>query len=194
MTLGTILIPGVTLTHTDTTTNDLGFNEFSSMLLRLTFTSLLLLILVGCSSTGPEYDGAYYRQSVTPEQVADNIDGYKNQNVLWGGILINSINLEDGSELEVLAYPLSSNQRPDLNRDPIGRFLAREGEYLEPLDYAEGRVVTVTGQIARSHSGQVGSAAYIYPVINADQIYLWSKEGSGSKPQIHIGVGVGFGF
>lgn len=161
--------------------------------MRWAAVSLLSCLLAGCVS-GKKFDSEKYQQSVTPEQVVVELDTYKDTNLLWGGKLVSTVNLENSTELEILAYPLGSNQKPATSRDPIGRFLVVEDQYLEPVDYAEGRLITIAGQISEIRSGQVGSAEYAYPVLAAEQIHLWSKDGKDSKPQVHFGVGVSFGF
>ena len=93
----------------------------------------------------------------------------------------------------MLAYPLQSNQRPDIERGPIGRFLIVSPDFLEPIDYAQGRIITVTGKLNDVRTGQVGATEYQYPVIHSEQIHLWSKFVGLSSPQVHFGVGLFYG-
>lgn len=153
---------------------------------------LTTLVLTGCA-TGPGYDSERYRTSVIPAQVSSDSGRYQGGEVLWGGILVGISNFENSTQLEVLGYPLRSNQQPNTNASPTGRFLVEKEGYLEPVDYSQGRLVTVTGKLIKTQEGQVGSADYVFPVLHPDQIHLWSKDSGSSGPVWHFGVGVGIG-
>lgn len=150
----------------------------------------LMLGLAACAST-ERFDAKKYNYKSLPLEVVKNPDAYTGTPFLWGGVIVNSSNTQDGTQIEVLAYPLASSQEPDPDRSPDGRFLVVDERYLETLDYAPGRLLTVGGRMNGTRSGQIGDASYVYPVIVPDRLILWPKEGARSNPQIHIGVGVG---
>lgn len=185
-------ICGAGRVHTDVTIpiGDFIMNNIFSW--RIGVFLFSLLIMTGCASS-PKFDNEKYNQVMTPEQVSLDPESYMDNSVLWGGMLIATTNLEQGTQLEVLAYPLQSNQRPDIDRNPIGRFLIVSPDFLEPIDYAQGRTITVIGDLDEVRTGQVGATEYQYPVVNVEQIHLWSKfEGLGA-PQVHFGVGLFYG-
>lgn len=66
-----------------------------------------------------------------------------------GGVIVGLENLKQSTELQIIAYPLARNGRPDTDEPPVGRFIAVSAGYLESGDYARGRQVTVTGEIDR---------------------------------------------
>jgi len=131
---------------------------------------------------------------LTPNKVITQPDKFKNRMVEWGGILIKAHNKRETTELEILAYPLDSDGLPLHNGSPQGRFIAVRAGYLETVEFAPGRLVTVTGPINGFRYGQIEGAKYTYPSINAQQLQLWPREKSGSEPRIHFGIGVGVGF
>lgn len=153
----------------------------------------LALMLAGCA-TGPRFDAKDYDRRITPQAVQKG-EAANGTRVLWGGMIINTSNFEGGSELEILAYPLiTSSQRPDTTKAPLGRFIARTGDYLESVDYAQGRLVTVAGPVTGTRSGMIGEAHYTYAVVEPEtgKIYLWpvgSERGAGT-PHFSIGLGV----
>ncbi len=157
------------------------------------FPVFLLLLLVASCATSPEFDSELYKQDTAPEQVVKEIEKLRNTKVLWGGLLVSSTNLEQGTQLEVLAYPLDSNQKPDTSQAPQGRFILLDDQFLEPLDYSAGRIVTITGELKTVRGGEVGSAQYNFPVIDAREIYLWPNNGGQVEPRVHVGVGFIFG-
>ncbi len=161
-----------------------------------TFVSKLILPLVlagllAACATGPRFDTRAYSQSPTPAEAAVDAALWQGDRVLWGGMILNSVNQEDGTEIEVLAYPLASGQRPDTSRQPIGRFIVHEGRYLETVDYAQGRLVTVAGPFTSTRDGRVGDARFTWPLVEADGLHLWPRDGGARRdPQFSIGVGV----
>lgn len=152
----------------------------------------LVLLLVGCAA-GPRFDTKGVDQAVTPRQAAAEMPRVQGSRVLWGGVVVNSTNLAESTRIEVLAYPLDSSQEPNLDANPLGRFLVLKQGYLETADYSQGRRVTVIGTLSRVRQGKVGQANYQYPVVSADRIYLWPRAGRAPRTQFHIGVGVIFG-
>jgi outer membrane lipoprotein len=145
---------------------------------------LPLVLLAGCAGApqmppnpGPE-----------PAQAAAEPERWRGRQVVWAGTLVAVHNLAETSRLEVLAYPRRNNGDPDLDSAPLGRFVASYPGYLEPLDYAPGRLLGVRGRLAGSETGRVGDAQYRYPLVEADQLQLL-KPGSRSEPRVYIGVG-----
>ena len=162
-----------------------------------TFASALfgILLLAGCAGT-PDNGSAPDAARVAPDAVAADAPRYQGQRVEWGGQIVAVHNLRNRTELEVLAYPLSSGGRPDSTATPQGRFLAVRGGFLEPADYAPGRLVTVSGVVGPAREGSVGEARYLYPTVSAEVLRLWDAEPTGyggPVPFGTIGIGVGSG-
>lgn len=160
--------------------------------LALPVWALTLLTLAACAG-GPRFDTARYDAKARPADVAENPEPYADAALLWGGVIVTSTNTQNGTQIEVLAYPLDASQRPDPDRSPDGRFLVLDPRYLETLDYAPGRLLTVAGTLTGTRTGQIGDASYVYPVIVPDQLRLWPKDSQRSGTQFHIGVGAVFG-
>jgi outer membrane lipoprotein len=150
---------------------------------------LLLLLISGCSSK-PLLPTEGVSMELTVKQVADAGKAMSGKRVLWGGVIINSTNLEGRTRLEVLAYPLDSQQRPQTGKPAGSRFLAYQQGYLETADYAAGRQVSMVGTISGIEEGRLGEHRYQYPGIDADQIHLWPLEQPQSEPRVRFGFGV----
>jgi len=155
----------------------------------------MTLLVAACATTPKFNDLEAVNKSVQPAMVVNAVDKYKGERVLWGGIIINSINLKTGTQLEILAQPLNSHYKPKAEQRNSGRFLIFYNGYLETVDYAPGRLLTVVGTVTGLKQGKVGEAEYTYPVIQADQLYLWPLESSENQNgTFHFGVGVGMVF
>ena len=157
--------------------------------IRNLFFLAILSLLFACA-VSPKFHTGDVDIHLTLQQAADNSQTL-GKRVLWGGVIIDSKNLPDKSQLEILAYPLTSSQRPNLDKEPLGRFIASKEAYLETKDYAQGRLITILGTLERSITGQIGESEYIYPVVAVDESFIWKKSPS-SDTQFHIGIGVLF--
>jgi outer membrane lipoprotein len=139
--------------------------------LRLFALGLFSVLLVGCSSLPTELEAS-------SEPVITDYQKWVNQlpdakDVRLGGVIAKVTNLKDKSRVEVVNMPISSSGKPDLDAEPSGRFVAYVDGYVEPLSFAEGRLVTFVGQSAGSEDGKIGEFPYTFPVMNADNQRLW---------------------
>ena len=158
--------------------------------MRVLFIALVLFV-AGCA-TAPPIDMANTDPSMTPDRAVADPDMARGQRVAWGGTVVNTRNLKEVTEIEVLGYSLAKNGRPEITGNPQRRFLLVHPGYLEPADYRSGRVVSVTGVVGSNRQGTVGEAPYVYPVLQAEQIYVWPiNEEVRRNPNVNFGIGVG---
>ncbi len=168
-------------------------NKFLSLAKLFTLLSVSLLLstlIAGCAST-PNFDTSQVDLSLTPQRVVVDPGRSLGMMTLWGGTILHTANLQGSTRLEVLAYPLDTSQRPLLDRTPLGRFIILSPGYLETTSYAAGRLLTVLGKVSSSQSGTIGESTYVYPVINSEQIHLWSLDSDRNRTSFHFGVGIG---
>ena len=151
------------------------------------------LVLGACASTPIDLD----ERGVEPERVvAAQVAGdasLARGTVLWGGTIIGTANLDSGSQLEVLAHPLDRTQRPQVALPSQGRFIVASDDYLEPLDYAEGRQLTVLGALDGLDEVSVGEARRELPVVRATDLHLWRGDGARGRTGLTFGIGIGSG-
>jgi outer membrane lipoprotein len=152
---------------------------------------LVFVLLAGCRSTGgtrvPE---------ITPMSLSRSADqAVKGRDFTWGGSVLSLKNMESHSLVEIMAYPLDGDGRPDAGASPLGRFLGDYPGFLEPVMFHSGQLVTVTGPMLGYRDGKVGEAVYRYPVLQADQIKRWDARPASTfnKPSVHFGFGFGSG-
>ncbi|HEX7340853.1 MAG TPA: Slp family lipoprotein [Rhodanobacteraceae bacterium] len=161
--------------------------------LRASCLILAALLLAACAPK-PIYKPATDTIHALPRTVAQTPEHYGHAAVIWGGRIVKVTNLADRTEIELLAYPLDSSQRPQIGSAAGGRFIAIVPGYLEPLNYPPGRLMTISGRLAGTRGGKVGHADYVFPLVDADQYHLWTAEELRSPwSNVHFGVGVGVG-
>jgi outer membrane lipoprotein len=153
---------------------------------------VLLLLLTACASA-PSFNTLNVDPLLTPQKVTANPQPATGKSVQWGGTIVSTANLQNSTQIEVLAYPLDSDGRPKTDATAQGRFILERSGYLEPASYAAGRQVTVVGTLSGTRTGRVGEADYVYPVVAAKQLHLWSTERSFGGASTIFGIGVGAG-
>ena len=164
----------------------------ASLLIRLALP-VALLVLAACAPA-PIYKTTGNAVLATPAQVAQTPEHYSGNEVVWGGRIVHVSNFQDHSEIELLAYPLDSSQRPRANDSGNGRFIAVLRGYVEPLDYPAGALMTVDGKLNGTRAGQVGQADYLFPLVDVTQSHVGTaEEMQKGRSNVHFGLGVGVG-
>ncbi len=146
----------------------------------------MALLLSGCA-TSPFADSG----AVVAKGPADALRGeiQPGQPVLWGGRIVGVVNAQEATELEILALPLDRADRPRASAEGGVRFVVRYPGFLEPVNYAPGRLLTALGRFVTVETRAVGEFDIEQPVIDARQIELWPIR--DPRPQTQFGIGVG---
>ena len=164
----------------------------ASLLIRLA-APVGALVLAACAPA-PIYKTSGAAVTAAPFQVAQSPENFSNREVIWGGRIVQVKVFADHSEIELLAYPLDSSQRPKANDSGNGRFIAVMPGYVEPLDYPSGALMTVDGKLNGSRAGKVGEADYVFPLVSVAQSHVWTaEEMNKGRNNVHFGVGLGVG-
>ena len=146
---------------------------------------LLFLLLGGFTACAPAISKKVREEAgetVPFEVLLKQIDGYKGRVVIVGGYILETVNETDGSWITVLQAPLDSQNRPKSSDLSEGRFMVSSSKFLDPVVYSKERRITVGGKVIGSQERELGSLTYVYPVIEAMEIHLWSKEGEYIGP------------
>jgi outer membrane lipoprotein len=139
-----------------------------------TLCLLSTLLLTSCSSVPLNIREAP-AQSLSLDSVREAPDSFQSQVVRWGGDIMVIENRENFTELTVLARPLSKKGEPSTTDTSSGRFIVHIPAFIEPEEYAAGRLITVRGTVAGTVTREVGDYAYVHPVVEATDWYLWPR-------------------
>jgi outer membrane lipoprotein len=154
------------------------------------FTSLAVYILLfiflgGFTACAPAISKKVREEAGEPlpfEALLKQTDGYNGRVVIVGGYILETLNEMDGSWITVLQAPLDSQNRPKSSDLSEGRFMVSSSEFLDPVVYSKERRITVGGKVIGRQERKLGNLTYVYPVIEAMEIHLWSKEGEYIGP------------
>ncbi|GEM_PF-5467514 len=156
---------------------------------------MLALLLAGCATdSGPRFDRQGVR-AIDPAQAVDGPEVLAGEAVIWGGVIAGVQAREDGGRaIEILHYPLTPAQRPDMAADPGRRFIAQHAGDLDRERYARQRRITVVGRLDGVQRGQVGDYAYSYPLVRITDHELWPEQAVGAPRRrggLRLGIGLG---
>jgi outer membrane lipoprotein len=137
------------------------------------------LLLSACTSSVPPLIREAPVNNPSLDAVRANVGDRPEQQVRWGGRLITTENRTNTTWLTILERPLATNGEPKDTDSSGGRFIAIVPAFLDPDVYAPERLVTITGTLLRTETRKVGDFPYRYPVIQAQEWYLWPEKEYG---------------
>jgi outer membrane lipoprotein len=136
----------------------------------------LVFLLSGCAHVISKDLRAKSDPYLTLSQVRQNPDGFKGKMVIWGGEIVETVNLKGAAtQIEVFQRPLGWRGEPKGIVSSEGRFLIFADQYLDPYLYRAGRKITVMGEILGEKIKPLGEMDYRYPLLSGRQIHLWPE-------------------
>ena len=116
-------------------------------------------------------DADFSRIRATPE-------AYIGKHLLIGGRIVATRNSQGGAQLEIVQFDLDYSLAPLNPFRSYGRFIATSNDFLEPLIYKRGMLITLVGEVKGKQTQRLDDMDYTYPVITMREWYLWP----GSEP------------
>ena len=150
----------------------------------------MLLMLIACAGGISQQARSQVTYTGAFSDVLSNPTGFEGQTVIWGGKVIEIQNQGGFTEIVALQLELDSKYRPTDSDKSQGRFLIRSDQFLDPVIYPPGTLITVVGRLQGVEKRLIGEMEYQYPVIDVVEIQKYDPQ-QKSKPQLHIGIGVG---
>lgn len=150
----------------------------------------MLLILTACAGGISKQARSQVTYTGAFSDVLSNPDDFQGQTVIWGGKVIEIQNKDEFTELVVLQLALNSQHWPVDSDKSQGRFLIRSDQFMDPVIYPPGALITVVGRLQGAESRLIGEMHYQYPVIDVVEIKKYDPQWQ-SRPQLHLGIGIG---
>lgn len=113
--------------------------------------------------------------SIRFQDLQKDPDRFIGKKVLFGGVIVETLNRKGESILKVVQTELDIEKRPIHPDQSAGRFWVRAAGFLDPAIFRQGREVTVFGEVVGKEVAPLGEIEYAYPVILAEKIRLWEK-------------------
>lgn len=139
------------------------------------FIAVSGLWLLGCQSkpvlpvSNPNITVSLVQSAVQDE------DAFIGKDITWGGLILETKNMKDRSELTIMSKKLKTSTRPIASDRSQGRFIARVNGFLDPALYAKGREISIHGTIKSREIRKVDDYNYTYPVVDVTAYHLWPE-------------------
>jgi outer membrane lipoprotein len=133
------------------------------------------VLLGGCASVVPEAIRSATPGNLQVAQVREHPEQFRGAVVRWGGNIISTRNESDHTIIEIVARDLDGDGRPLEEDRSLGRFIVKVQGFLDPTVYKPERELTVHGRIEGVVEQAIGEYRYAYPVVQADNVYLWKQ-------------------
>jgi outer membrane lipoprotein len=146
------------------------------MMKRFFILVLVLGLLSGCVHAVSRSVLKEVDRNITFAALLEEPNAYKGKMVLLGGIIVDTINKQEGTLLEVYETALNPQGKPVHIDRSEGRFLALYQGYLDSEIYKKGRMVTIAGTVQGEKTQSLGEIQYRYPYLIVKEIHLWKKE------------------
>jgi outer membrane lipoprotein len=157
----------------------------------LLYLALAVILSAGCAPPFAKTLLDRIDKSLTFSELNKAPESHAGKLLMVGGLIVETKNLKDGTQIEVLQKPLDGEGRPALTDETGGRFLIATSQFLDTAVYHRGRSVTIIGEVTGSKMQPLGEIEYRYPVLTAKELHLWAPY---SGPQFSVGVGMYRGF
>jgi len=136
---------------------------------------IMLAVLLNSCSHIPQTIRQAPLQDIQIQDTKKDFSRHQYKTVRWGGTLIGVRNNEKETTLQILAFPLSYQGRPNLSAPALGRFLVKSNAFLDPVIYTKNSELTVSGHLIDENKLKVDQKVLKLPVIELQQIYLWPE-------------------
>jgi len=151
----------------------LFLNKFQISL--ASFLCLALLLTAGACAypISKQWRQAAEKEKLAYPVVLENPAAYTGSIVLWGGKILETTNVRDGTEMIILDVPLDFLGEPKETQHSRGRFIARSDLFLDPAVYKPNRETTLAGEVTGAEERALGETTYRYPVVMIKELHLW---------------------
>jgi outer membrane lipoprotein len=147
---------------------------------------ILAIALAGCAHVISKETMKEVDKSISFKDLINDPGKYTGKTVLLGGVIVNTVNKNDGTVMNIYQTELDSYGEP-INTDVSqGRFLAKDVKFLDSAIFRKGRRVTIAGVVQGSQVLKLGNIDYRYPVVVIKEIDLW-ETGRSKRGQYYRG-------
>ena len=153
--------------------------------------ALAVIISAGCAPPFSKTLLDRVEKNLTFSDLNKAPESHAGKIMMVGGTIVDTKNLKEGTQIEVLQRPLDDEGQPAQTDETGGRFLVVTSQFLDGAVYHRGRSVTIIGEVTGTKAQPLGEIEYRYPVLTAKELHLWSPY---SGPRFSIGVGMYRGF
>ncbi len=121
------------------------------------------------------------------KEVRQDPSAFVGERIRWGGTIARVENREKVTRIQLVARRLGKEGRPRAEGRSNGRFLTEVEGFLDPVVYAQGRLLTVVGRLQEPETRPIGDYPYRFPVVRAESHHLWPEPDPIRSPRYYDG-------
>lgn len=140
---------------------------------RVSLGLLAVALLAGCAGTPPVQVGADIPGQPGARAVQTAPAQFTGRAVRWGGEILAVHNAAEHTDVEIYDRALYADAEPRPDGGDQVRFIARMPGFIDPVEYAAGKRLTVRGTLLPAETGSIGEYDYLYPTIAVEGSHLW---------------------
>jgi outer membrane lipoprotein len=143
---------------------------------RLLFFGITLVFVSGCVHAISRGVLKEVDREITFAALIKDPNAYQGRVVLLGGVIVKTVNKQEGTLLEIYQTSLNREGKPTDTDRSEGRFLALYQGFLDSEIYKQGRKVTIAGTVQGERVQLLGEIEYRYPYLIINELHLWVEE------------------
>lgn len=132
----------------------------------------LLLLLAACTHLISEKSLDRADRSVSFAELRKNPDAFRGKFVILGGLVTAVRQNREGVQLEVVEYPVDSEEMPEVTAESGGRFLVNLPPNVGYATFKPGVLVTMAGEVVGKEVRSLDKMEYSYPVLVVKEIHI----------------------
>ncbi len=152
--------------------------------------SAIVITLMGCAPVLSDRFLQEANLSISFQEILNDPNLYKGKLVVLGGRIITATAKNEETWIEVLQQPLDRQYRPESSDVSYGRFLIILKGVVDPVIYASGRRITISGEVTGNIVMPIQELPYTYPVISSrEHVLIGPEYYYDSSPRLYYNAG-----
>lgn len=157
----------------------------------LLLLAITVLCTSGCSTIISRQSLTLVDRGLSFTELRRDPERYRGKHVLLGGGIAGVRNTSAGGEIEVVQFKTDESGEISDTAASGGRFIAISADFLDPVLYKIGFLVTLVGRVEGRKTMWLEGVEYNYPVLAIRELHLWQPEEMSPPPSFQFGIGVG---
>jgi outer membrane lipoprotein len=160
----------------------MAVEDHGGAMARITLFIAVVVFVSGCAHVMSKDILQKVNSEVTFAELQKAPQAYREKVVLLGGVIVKTVNKNNGTLLEVYQTEINRRGKPIKLDISGGRFLAHWKGFLDSEIYQKGRKVTIVGVVKGEEMIRLGDIDYRCAYLVVKDLHLWEKE----QPQKHM--------
>lgn len=147
---------------------------------KLSIMVVFLLTAAACSRQEliPERLESQVNRDLRFAEVKESPDLYRGKLILVGGKVLSATRLKEGTRIEVLQRPLSTDLVPEEAEESHGRFVAMDvdNNVIDPAELEDSKLITMVGEVVGMDTVKIDQVTQGVPKLRIKHVTVWDRD------------------